>query len=232
MIGERKSLAPRRRDQPIRRHQFIHQAQVQGFARRNRLAAEQHAQAGGGADQARQPLRTASAGQQAQFDFRQPQLDRWIVSDHTGVAGHANFKSPAQRQAVDGGDEGLGTQLQPPEQASEMTEQFAQFVGAAAARSLGEHLDHLEVGAGQERGLTRGQHHRPDRGIGLGLRDDPLQRVHQLPGENIHRPPRHVDAGEKNPVGVEFGADTGLPHEHPLTVWTEGPACPGPDGLR
>ena len=79
----------------------------------DRAAFQHHRQRGHGAHQARQALRAAGAGHQADLGLDQAELDARIVGDDAVVAGEADLQPAAQRQAVDGGDERLAALLDP-----------------------------------------------------------------------------------------------------------------------
>ena len=78
----------------------MHNAQFQRLLRANRLALQQHGQRGGNADQARQALGAAAARQQADFRFRQADLNGRIIGADPVMAAQRNFQPAAQRNAV------------------------------------------------------------------------------------------------------------------------------------
>ena len=107
-------------------------------------------------DQARQALRAASAGNEAELDFRQAELGR---GNRDAVMAHqSHFEAAAQRRAVNCRDDRLGTasiaRLRP--RAARALERFAEFGN---------------VGAGDEGAPGADQHHRLGGGIGGRLAD-------------------------------------------------------------
>ena len=73
-----------------------------------------------GADQTRQALRAAAAGQQSHFRFRQTELQLRIVGDDAIMAGERHFETAAQRQAVDRGRDRLAAGLELPQRLMEL----------------------------------------------------------------------------------------------------------------
>ncbi len=81
---------------------FMHHARALGVVRTPRLAFGHLHQGGLHADQAGQALGAAAAGEQADLDFRQTQLDLRIVLDDAIVAGEGELETAAKRQTIDG----------------------------------------------------------------------------------------------------------------------------------
>ena len=79
----------------------MNDAQFQRLLRADRFALQQHGKRRRNADQARQALRAAAAGQQAHFAFRQAKLNGGIIGAHPVMAAQRNFKPAAQRRAID-----------------------------------------------------------------------------------------------------------------------------------
>src|SRR5258708_9019357 len=84
---------------------FVDQADAIGFLRRDRFAREDQLQRTALADQARQPLRAATASQQAQLDFGLPELGM-LGGDPDG-ASHCRLAAAAKRKAIDRSDHRL-----------------------------------------------------------------------------------------------------------------------------
>src|SRR5215472_10387819 len=103
----RDFLGPRH--QPVCRHNFIHQPHAMGFLRGNHLARQQDLHRQTSADQARQALRAAIAGNDAQFNLRLPELGIFARQAHG--ASHGDLTSAAQRKAVHTGNHRLAQVL-------------------------------------------------------------------------------------------------------------------------
>ena len=131
--------------------------------RRDRLAVGAHLDRERHTGEPRQPLRAASAGDDAEehlglSDFRV--LDRDPV-----VAGHRHLEPPAERLAVDCGDERLGGVLETAEQRV-----GSRRAGHRLVAGL-QYLEDVDVGARDERIPGADQDHRDDSGIAVRARD-------------------------------------------------------------
>jgi hypothetical protein len=154
-------------------HQVVHQAQFQRFARAEQLAFKDEWL---GARQAQQPGHLGDAGSardQAQRDLGQTELDLSIVHRDAVVPHQCDFPAAAQRRAVQARDHRQAQRLQ----------RAKAFLGLL---DLGEHArrigwlqphGRLEVGAGEERGLVRGQHDAANR---IAIADDLRGHFHQV----------------------------------------------------
>jgi hypothetical protein len=109
-------------------------------------AAGHHLQRLLGADDARQALRAAGAGQQAEVHFGQAALGR--RHGHAVVAAQRHLEAAAERGAVDRGDDGL------------VRSRSSCTSASRAPRRLAELGD---VGAGDEGAAVADQHDRLDR---------------------------------------------------------------------
>ncbi|MNZ90168.1 hypothetical protein D3C78_1091220 [compost metagenome] len=182
--------------------QTVDQTQFEGTLGTQRLAGEDRFQGGFGADQARQALGAAGAGEQAQGDFRETEA-RLGLAD-TVAAGQGQLQTAAEGEAADGRDHGLAA-------AGQLDEQLGQGRGVeGGAAELGD------VGAGAERQVVSVDDHRPDRRIGAGLAEGRLQLLAQGKAEGIDRRAAQADQGQFVIQGV---VDQGV-HGGPLVkVW-------------
>jgi hypothetical protein len=73
------------------------------------IAAHDHLKGLLRADHARQPLRAARTGQEAQLHLGQAEAR--ALHAHAVVAGQRHLEAAAESRAVDGGDDGLGAVL-------------------------------------------------------------------------------------------------------------------------
>ena len=88
-----------------RADEFVHQAQVQGLGRGILLALQQDLHGGvGDAQHAYGTGDAATAGQQAQGDFGQSELDAFQIRHDAVVGAQSDFQAAAERRAVDCGD--------------------------------------------------------------------------------------------------------------------------------
>ena len=134
------------------------------------------------ADEARQPLRAAAAGDQAELDLGLPELG--VLRRDPDVAGHRQLEPAAQAVAVDRGDDRCAAGVHP----------RGQLLDPARRTGLGRLLDRFahrrelgDVGAGDERLLALAADHdraRLVRAVELvvGL----LQLLEQSRRERVH----------------------------------------------
>jgi hypothetical protein len=120
------------------------------------LAAHDHVEGGFHTDHARQALRAAGAGNEAQLDFGQ--RDAGARCGHAVVAAQRQFEAAAHAHGVDGCDDGLGGGFEREDHAQQVG--LLQRLGRAEfldVRTAGERL----AGAGDDDGL--------DGVVGIGL---------------------------------------------------------------
>ncbi len=143
------------------RDDCIEDPQHLGLGRGHVTPGCDHLQRRLGADQARQALRAPAAWQQADQDFRQADLG---TGDRDPVmAGERVLETPAQRKAVNRGNDRLGA--------------FFEGVIRAALEDRTRLAELADVGPGDEAAPGADQHHRLHRRIGIALvdgRDDAL----------------------------------------------------------
>ncbi len=177
----------------------VHHAELQGLRRLQRLAAEQDGTSLLDADQARQALRAACAGQQAEVHFGQ--ADAGVLRQHTVVAGQRHFEAAAQGQAVDGTGHWFAAGLQPAQQTAQILAQLGALLCADAGGEAVHQV--LDVGAGDEgAGLARGDDGALDGGIaGQGLHRGGEVAL-ELRGEHVHRPAGDVDGDGGDAVRI------------------------------
>ena len=88
------------------RHDLVGEPDRQGLGRGHVPAGEDEVLRPGGADQPRQPLRAARAGDDAEQDLRLADLRR--LAEHPEVGAEGKLKPAAERVPGDGGDDRLG----------------------------------------------------------------------------------------------------------------------------
>jgi hypothetical protein len=163
--GERRG----RRHRPVVDH-AVEEAAVLQLLRRPRLAAGHQGMGGGQADQPRQPLGAARAGDQAQRDLGQAHA--CAGPPHAGVTGQRQLQAAAERHAVDGRDHRLGAGLDPFEHGAQDG-----LLQLARRAELGD------IGAGREGLVAAGKYDAAHGGIGLRgvelLHEARTQRVAQ-----------------------------------------------------
>ncbi len=150
------------------------------------------------ADQARQALRAAGAGDQAELDFRQADF---CARDRDPIMrDQRDLEAAAERRAVDRRDDGL----------SAILDRRLRLRQARPAHRLAEFGD---VGAGDEGAAGADQHDRLGGGIGRRLGDAIAQRVAHPRRKRIDR--RRVD-GQDGDVAfhAEIGDSVDGGHEH------------------
>ena len=91
-------------------HQLVQNSERQGFRRGHMAARDDHLQRGLGADQARQALRAAARGQNADQDFRQTHPG--ARNGYAVVAAERIFQAAAERVAVNRGHNRLRARFQ------------------------------------------------------------------------------------------------------------------------
>ena len=182
-------------------HQLVEDAGHLRFGRLELLAFEHRLQRGLDADQPRQALGAAAAGEQAQLHFRQAELGLGAVDGDAVVAGQRQFQSAAERGAVERSDHWPAALLQP---AQEGLVGFCQLVGLLR---LGHRVDLVDVGAGEEFLLAAGEDHALDGGIALDARERIAERGGEFLVEHVHRTARHVEDEGGDAVGIHGELD-------------------------
>ena len=155
----------------------------------DRIALRGHLQRQRDPGNARQPLRAACTGQQAELHFGRAELRR---GDRDAIMTAQRHLAPAtQRRAVDRRDDRLGRCLDHVDHGGQarLDHRFAE---------LGD------VGAGEEGTAIAADHHRRDRSIGDAFLDRGLQ---PLPHGCAQRIDRRVVGDDDEYVVVAFGAD-------------------------
>ena len=136
-ISRAKATAPFSRSPSIR---LIHDAGFQRVLRLDRIAACAHLNRFGDAGQARQALRAAGAGNEAELHFRLANLR--IGRGHAVVAGHGQFQSAAESGAMNGHHDWLGAVFD--------LQQQREQSGAGLCLARGHLAEFFDVGAGDE----------------------------------------------------------------------------------
>ncbi|MNQ66869.1 hypothetical protein D3C85_813710 [compost metagenome] len=173
-----------------------------GVVRTEGLALGHGHHGGLDADQARQALGAAAAGEEADLDLGQAQLDLVVVLDHAIVAGEGEFEAAAQRQAVDGRGHRLAAGLQRAQGAVHLP---ACVIGVLQAGTA-DHApgDVAQVGAGAEaRRLARGQDRALDGVIGLDAFHQLRNLGHDGRGQGVHRASGDVEGDQGDAVGID-----------------------------
>ena len=136
-------------------HDRVDDAVRPGVRGGDRLAGDDHRQRLLHARQARQSLRAFRAGDDAQRDFRQPQL--CVRHRDAKMAGHRQFQAAAERRAVDGEDDRLRALLHAAQQRPQVQRRVE--LPPREALQLGD------VGAPGERAPGAQDHHGGNAGI-------------------------------------------------------------------
>jgi hypothetical protein len=144
-------LAPdprERRFLQLAAHQFVDQAEFPALLARDRVAGHHHVQRALDADQPRQALRAAGAGQNAELHFgqRQERAGRRAPV----VAGHRQFQATAHRRAGQRRKDRLGDGVHVGEQVGQR--RHAGVIGLAELADVGAAAEVLP-GADQQEGL-------------------------------------------------------------------------------
>ena len=185
--------------------QFVDQPGLERFRRTHLLAFGEVRQGFLQTKQAHHTYHPAAARQQAESHLRQAELHAGIVQGDAVVAGQADLPAAAQRSAVDRGDHRLAEGLQAPQLALEFEDALVEGRGVG----LGD-LDQLvEIAAGEEGLLRRGQHHAGDP---LFLRLQPRDGLrHRLAVDTVHGVgalPGHVHGQDDDVVLAFFVTDS------------------------
>ena len=176
------------------RRDLVDDAELLRLLGRHVTAGGDHVERRLRADQARQPLRAAGAGEDADQHLGQPDLG----ARHRDpvMAGERGFETAAERIAVDRRDHRLRA----------LVHHVVVRGGSAAAQpALAELAD---IGAGDKAAPGADQHHRLDRRVGIALverSDDALRHPRR---QRVHR--RIVD-GDDADIAVSFSKRTSSP---------------------
>ena len=181
---------------------FMHHARAPGVVRTPGRAGAHRRHRRLHADQAGQALGAAAAGEEADLDLGQAELNLVVVGDDPVVTGQRQLEPAAQRQAVDGPGHRLAAGLQ----RAQGTVQLPARIIGILQRTAGQHAaGHVtEVGAGAEAArLARGQDRALDGVIGLHPFDPLRDLLHHARGQGVHRPPWDVEGDQGDAVGVD-----------------------------
>ena len=158
------------------------------------------------ADEARQALRAAAAGEQADEDLGQPDRHARIAAEHAMMAGERQLQPAAHAGALDCRRDGLAARLQPAEQIVEHEHLAEQRAEPGAARiGLPQHrVQIFKVHARHEPArLARCDDGALDRLFRGKPRDGGLQIRDELGRDDVHRLAGHVDGEEGDAVRVD-----------------------------
>ena len=131
----------------------LHQAELFGARAVDHFGAQDQPAGEAGADQPRQPLGAAGAGDQAEADFRQAELG--FVGRDAQVAGEREFEAAAERGAADLGDGHLRQGFDLGIDALDRGDVSIGPLGPVGGLEAGLHF--LQVGAGAEHFLVGAQ---------------------------------------------------------------------------
>ena len=202
-------------------HQFMHQAELQRLARREQLALQDVGLRAHQAEQAGHLGDARGAGDEAQRDLGQAELDLGVVHGDAVVADQRDLPAAAQRRAVEAADDRLAQGFERAEVLLRLLD-FAEHL-----RRVGRLQPHraLEVGAGEEGALVRRQHDALD---GILVADDlggdlgqvvlPL-RAHGVDGRSL------LVEGDRGDAVLQFVLD-GF-HEVVIAGSTRNPCSSG-----
>ena len=153
------------------------------------------------ADQARQPLGAAAAGEEADLDLRQAELDLRVIGDHAIVAGQRQFQTAAQRQAVDRRGDRLAAGLQRAQGSVQLPACIIGFLQRTTGQHAAGHVAEVSAGAEAAR-LARSQDGALDGVVGLHAFDPLRDLGHHARGQGVHRPPGDVEGDQGDAVGI------------------------------
>jgi hypothetical protein len=188
------------------RHHLVHQSHTQRPARIQLTTGQHQIERDLNAYQARQPLRTAEPGQEAELDLGQAKLRALVGAGDAGLAGQCHLEPTTQAGAVDSGHERLSRPGHSFERALTGTGELARLVGR---RQAGEQL---QIGAGDEAiRLTGKDHDGGDRVVTLDLveqagelgRERCGQRVDGLTGQIDQQKSAAIDAALETEAGCD-----------------------------
>ncbi|CAH0273997.1 hypothetical protein SRABI112_03723 [Pseudomonas mediterranea] len=181
--------------------QLIDQSGLQRLSRANPLAFEQIRQGPLQAKQTHHPHHPAAARQQAQSDFRQPDLHRRMIQRHAMMASQADLPTASERRTVDSGHHWLAQRLEGAQLRLESQDHLVESLGLG----LADRDQLVEIATGEECLLGRGDDHAGDR-IAFGNQTShagghglTVNRVH-----GIGALARQVHCQDDNPVLAGF----------------------------
>ena len=165
-------------------------APVQRLFEADRLAGRHHFDRARLADEAREALRSAGAGQHAERDFGKADLAGVFARD-AHVGGHRDLQAAADAVAVERGDHELRRLLQPRER----------FVGVQAEHVLElrrHRVEHADVRAGREELLAlAGEHDHFDVGVEARVENRFVELAHHFVRVRIRRRIVHLDEARR-----------------------------------
>ena len=190
-------------EQFVGRHDLMDQAHAFGGLDRQVLALEQDRRGVHHADQARDALGAAAARQQAELDLGLADPGPRVGRGDAVVAGERDLEAAAQRGAVDRRHDRLTAGLLVAEQPLQLAELLGEL---GRIRGVGVQ-EHLEIGAGDEIGLSGGD----DDALHLVV----LERRLERPGigrdralvQHVHGAVRHVPGDGGDAVTVDVVGD-------------------------
>ncbi len=152
---------------PVRRlaflahgHDGVDHADLQRLGRRDALAFHQQRRRRLHADQARQALRAAGAGQQAQSNFGKAEACLRVVGGDAVMKGQRQFHATAQRAAVQGRGNRFAAQF-------EGAQEFVPVANRGMkSRRVGDRAEFGQIAAGDEILLRRADQQAPDGRVG------------------------------------------------------------------
>ena len=101
-------------DDPVPRHDLMHEAHVAGHERADLVALEQHLQRVARLHQPRHALRAAGAREEPDLDLRQADAGRVGIREDAVMAGERQLEGAAEADAVHRRRERLAAGLEPP----------------------------------------------------------------------------------------------------------------------
>jgi hypothetical protein len=176
-------------DEAVFAGELVDQPGVERFLGRDRIALGGHFQREGDASDARNTLRAASAGEQAELHFGRADFRRG--HSDTVMAAERHFAAATERGAVDRGDHRLGRGF-------DLVDHRRQ---AGFDEGLAEFGD---VGAGEEGAAVTADDHRLDSIVGQTLPDAGFEPLADGGAERVHR---WVVRDDDENVVMDFGGD-------------------------
>ena len=187
------------------RNHRVDEADLQGVLRLQPLALREQRRGRVEADQPREPLRAATAGQQAEADLGKAETRLGIVAGDPVMAGERQFQPAPERRTIEGGGDGLAGRFH-------VTQKLVPLQHPAVDMlRLGGPEHPLEVGAGDETLLGRGDEQTLHRGIAQRPVDRRRERLHRRVVEHVLGAVLHVPLDGRNAVPIDAVVDHLVP---------------------
>src|SRR5258706_1164214 len=186
-------------------HHLIDQSQVECFLGADLLPGENHVERIGQSDSARQPLRSARAGNQSQLDLGQAEHRSGMICGDAIMTGERRLESAAETSSVYRRDDWNAKLLDRIEKHLPIP---AQSFGVARGPELEKLLD---IGAGDPHvGFAAHKHRRVHSGVALEPADQRDELVLYRAGQLVDRLIREIESDDGDAVS-DFDREGGFP---------------------